>query len=80
MSFERVPEDLRTDHLTVRCLIADEEAEMCEGYFESVDIDPSDVWVDGYDRIHFADHVPTECPECGDRVLSYNGVEVVFHA
>ena len=80
MSFDRVPDKLRADNLAIRCLIGEEDPDLCDGWLTSVEIDPSDVKVDGYDRIHFADHIPTECPECGDRVLEYNGVEVSFHA
>jgi len=80
MSFERVPNELRKNNLAIRCMIHEHEPELCDGWLTSVEIDPSDVKVDGYDRIHFADHIPTECPECGDRVLEYNGVEVTFHA
>jgi hypothetical protein len=80
MSFDRVPDKLRTDNLAIRCLIGEDDPDLCGGWMTSVEIDPSDVKVDGYDRIHFADHIPTECPECGDRILEYNGVEVSFHA
>lgn len=79
MTIERVPDALQTDHLSVRCVIGTNQPELCEGYVESFEFDPADVWVDGHGRIHFADHIPTECPECGDRILAYNGVEVSFH-
>ena len=80
MTFERVPDELREHHLTVRCVIATDQPEFCDGYVESFEFDPSDVSVNGYDRIEFADHIPTQCPECGDRILAYNGVKVNFHA
>ena len=80
LDFDRVPEKLRKDNLAIRCLIAEDDPDLCDGWVESVEIDPSDVRVDGNGRIHFAEHVPTECGECGDRVLAYNGVEVSFHA
>ncbi|MFC7216504.1 hypothetical protein ACFQO4_20810 [Saliphagus sp. GCM10025334] len=80
MSFERVPDELRKNNLAIRCMIGEDDPDLCDGWLTSVEIDPSDVRVDGYDRLHFAEHVPTECPECGDRVLEYNGVEVTFHA
>jgi len=80
MSFDRVPDKLRTDNLAIRCLVGEDDPDLCDGWLTSVEIDPSDVKVDGYDRIHFADHIPTECPECGDRVLEYNGIEITFHA
>lgn len=79
MTFERVPDELRKNNLAIRCMIHEVEPDLCDGWLTSVEIDPSDVKVDGYDRIYFADHIPTECPECGDRVLEYNGVEVNFH-
>ena len=78
--FERVPDRLRKRNLAIHCLNHEYNPELCEGWVDSVEIDPTDVRVDGYDRIHFADHVPTECPECGDRILAYNGVEVDFNA
>jgi hypothetical protein len=78
--FQNVPEKLVTDNLAIRCLVHELEPEMCDGWVTNVEIDPTDVTADGYGRLHFADHIPTECPECGDRVLAYNGVEVTFHA
>ena len=77
--FERVPDELRADALAIRCLIGEDDPELCPGWVTSVEITPRDVRVDGYDRLHFADHIPTECPACGDRVLAYNGVAVSFH-
>ncbi|MFC5970030.1 hypothetical protein ACFPYI_01680 [Halomarina salina] len=79
--FETVPNALRTDNLAVRCTAPEhlgDDAE-CSGWCESFDIDPSDVRVDGYGYLHFADHVPTECPECGGGLLAYNGVQVNFY-
>jgi hypothetical protein len=78
-AIERVPDELRKGHVAVHCLIAEHQPDLCDGFCESYDLSPSDVRVDGYDRLHFPEHVPTECPECGDRVLAYNGLEVSFH-
>lgn len=77
--FDDLPDELVADNLTVRCLIPENAPEFCDGWETSVEIAPTDIRMDGYGRLHFPEHVPTECPECGDRVLEYNGVEVNFH-
>lgn len=78
--FDTVPGKLATDHVAVHCLISEHEPDLCDGWCESYDIDPQGFRVDGYGRIYAPEGVPTECPECGDRLLAYNGVEVNFHA
>ncbi|SHH66030.1 hypothetical protein [Halobaculum gomorrense] len=78
--FDRVPDELVSETLAIRCVIAEYEPNLCDGYIETVAIDPATVTVNGYGRVSFPEHVPTECPCCGDRVLAYNGVEVTFHA
>ena len=77
--FEHVPEELVTDNLAIRCLSPDYAPEHCDGWVTSVEIKPTDVRMDGYGRLHFAEHIPTECENCGDRMLAFNGVEVNFH-
>jgi hypothetical protein len=75
-----VPEKLRTDHLAVRCLVKELVGDdVCDGWTESFEIEKTGVKVDGYGNLYFPDNVPTECPNCHDRVLAYNGVEVTFH-
>jgi hypothetical protein len=41
MSFERVPDDLRTDNLAIRCLIGEDDRDLCDGWVTSVVIDPA---------------------------------------
>jgi len=75
-----IPDALMKDNLAVRCMIPDIEPDLCDGWAESFDISDDRVKIDGYGKLYFPDHVRTECPECGDRVLEINGVEVDFHA
>lgn len=77
--FDKLPEKLVTDRLTIRCLSKENGLDVCPGWVTNVEIDPDDIRMDGYGLLHFPDHVPTECPECHDRMLAYNGVEVTFH-
>lgn len=77
--FDQVPDALMEDNLAVRCVIPDVEPELCDGWTESFDISEGEVTADGYGRLYFPENVKTECPECGDRVLDINGVEVNFH-
>jgi hypothetical protein len=78
--FEQIPDALMKDSLTVRCMVPDIEPDICDGWVESFDTGRENVKMDGYGRLYFPDGVTTECPECGDRVLEINGVEVNFHA
>lgn len=79
-SFDQIPDALKAHNLAIRCVVPEYEPELCSGWVKSVEIDPSDIRIDGYGRLRFADHIPTECPECGDRVLEMNGERVSFHA
>lgn len=78
--FEEIPEKLLKDNIAVRCKIAEEDPELCDGWCESFDVGRDRVKMDGYGRLYFPDSVATTCPECGDRVLVMNGVVVNFHA
>lgn len=79
-SFDQIPESLLRDRLSVRCFIHEDDPDLCpDPWIESVDISPRDVRIDGYGYLHFSDHIPTECPECGDRVLIMNEEVVNFH-
>ncbi|RDZ61398.1 hypothetical protein C5B90_19180 [Haloferax sp. Atlit-12N] len=77
--FEHVPADLVEDRLVVRCRTPDIEPELCDGWVDEFEIETDAVRADGYGKLHFPEHVRTQCPECGDRVLEINGVEVTFH-
>jgi len=78
--FDQIPDALMKDNLVVRCMIRDVDPELCDGWAESFDNSDGRVKMDGYGRLYFPDNVKTTCPECGDRVLEINGVEVNFHA
>ncbi|WP_152418058.1 hypothetical protein [Haloferax elongans] len=77
--FDHVPAALVSEKLVVRCMTPDIEPEFCDGWVEEFETEKTAVRADGYGKLHFPDHVTTECPECGDRVLEVNGVEVTFH-
>lgn len=77
-AFEAIPDALLSGRLAIRCLIADEDADLCSGWLTSVDAHPRDIRLDGEGMLHFAEHIPTECGECGDRVLEMNGVPITF--
>lgn len=78
-AFDQLPDSLVADRLVIRCFISEEDPDLCPGWIESFDISPRDVRIDGYGYLHFADRIPTECPECGDRVLIMNDEVVNFH-
>lgn len=68
-SFDQIPDSLMKDNLAIRCIIAEYEPDLCDGWVESFDISDRQVKIDGYGRLYFPDNVTTQCPECGDRVL-----------
>lgn len=81
MTDAQVPDELQADALEVRCPVPDYAPECCDGWSTTVEIGEESVTAaTDSDQIHVPDGVPTECPECGDRVLEYNGVTLDFHA
>lgn len=79
-TFDEIPSALQQESVTVQCMIPEYEPTLCSGWETTVEVSPSDVRIDGYGYLHFADHIPTECDVCGDRVLSMNGEVINFHA
>lgn len=64
-------------HIAVRCMAAEVEPEVCDGWVESYDLEEP-AYKDGYGKIHFPG-VTLECDDCGQmHDFEINGVRVMF--